>query len=76
MHFSDRKHILRLAAQQEDIKRIFDRFAREAGAQLERWTPKAAPGVIHPSDVWLHNRVAEKRIEKLLDQLHTDLVAN
>lgn len=76
MHFSDRKHILRLAAQQEDIKRIFDRFAREAGAQLERWTPKAAPGIIHPSDVWLHNRVAEKRIEKLLDQLHTDLVAN
>lgn len=76
MHFSDRKHILRLAAQQEDIKRIFDRFAREAGAQLERWTPKAAPGIIHPSDVWLHNRVAEKRIEKLLDQLHTDLVSN
>ena len=76
MHFSDRKHILRLAAQQEDIKRIFDRFAREAGVQLERWTSKAAPGIIHPPDVWLHNRVAEKRIEKLLDQLHTDLVAN
>lgn len=76
MHFSDRKHILRLAAQQEEIKRIFDRFAREAGAQLEKWTPKAAPGTILPPDVWLHNRVAEKRIEKLLNQLHADLTAN
>lgn len=76
MNYSDRRHILRLAAQQEEIKRIFDRFAREAAAQLERWTPKAAPGVVHPPEVWLHNRVAEKRIERLLDQLHADLTAN
>lgn len=76
MHYSDRRHILRLAAQQEEIKRIFDRFAREAAAQLERWTPKAAPGAVHPPEVWLHNRVAEKRIERLLDQLHADLTAN
>ena len=76
MHYSDRRHILRLAAQQEEIKRIFDRFAREAAAQLERWTPKAAPGAVHPPEVWLHNRVAEKRIDRLLDQLHADLTAN
>lgn len=76
MNYSDRRHILRLAAQQEEIKRIFDRFAREAAAQLERWTPKAAPGAVHPPEVWLHNRVAEKRIERLLDQLHADLTAN
>ena len=76
MKFSDRKHILRLLEQQSEVKRIFDQFARDAGRELARFAPKADPGRVLPADVWLHNRVAEQRIEKLLVQLHDDLLVN
>lgn len=76
MKFSDRKHILRLLEQQSEVKRIFDQFARDAGRELARFAPKADPGRVLPADVWIHNRVAEQRIEKLLLQLHDDLLAN
>ena len=58
------------------MKRIFDQFARDAGRELARFAPKADPGRVLPADVWLHNRVAEQRIEKLLVQLHDDLLVN
>ncbi len=76
MKYSDRKHILRLLEQQSEVKRIFDQFARDAGRELARFAPKADPGRVLPADVWLHNRVAEQRIEKLLVQLHDDLLVN
>ncbi len=76
MHYSDRKHILRLLEQQSEVKRIFDQFARDAGRELARFAPKADPGRVLPADVWIQNRVAEQRIEKLLLQLHDDLLAN
>ena len=76
MHYSDRKHILRLLEQQSEVKRIFDQFARDAGRELARFAPKADPGRVLPADVWLHNRVAEQRIEKLLVELHDDLLVN
>ncbi|PNE28549.1 hypothetical protein BHU09_06475 [Tannerella sp. oral taxon 808] len=76
MKFSDRKHILRLLEQQSEVKRIFDQFARDAGRELARFAPKADPGRVLPADVWIQNRVAEQRIEKLLLQLHDDLLAN
>ena len=58
------------------MKRIFDQFARDAGRELARFAPKADPGRVLPADVWIQNRVAEQRIEKLLLQLHDDLLAN
>jgi len=76
LHYSDRKHILRLLEQQSEVKRIFDQFARDAGRELARFAPKADPGRVLPADVWIQNRVAEQRIEKLLLQLHDDLLAN
>lgn len=76
MKFSDRKHILRLLEQQSEVKRIFDQFARDAGRELARFAPKADPGRVLSADVWIQNRVAEQRIEKLLLQLHDDLLAN
>lgn len=76
MHYSDRKHILRLLEQQSEVKRIFDQFALDAGRELARFAPKVDPGRVLPVDVWLHNRVAEQRIEKLLVQLHDDLLVN
>lgn len=76
LKFSDRKHILRLLEQQSEVKRIFDQFARDAGRVLARFAPKADPGRVLPADVWFHNRVAEQRIEKLLVELHDDLLVN
>ena len=76
MRYSDRKHVLRLISQQEEIKRIFDRFARDAGRALERLSYGITPGDALPSEVWVHNSAVEREVDTLLVRLHDDLLAN
>ncbi len=76
MQYYERKHVLRLLSQQEEVKRIFDRFARNASRILEGLANQIKPGEIEATEVWVRNKEAERDIDRLLSGLHADLMAN
>lgn len=66
----DKQHILRLLQQQGQVKSIFDDFVRRSGLVLTQWTEK------NVNNVWVRNSVLENQIDKLLTDLHDDLLIN
>lgn len=70
LSFHDKQHVLRLLQQQGQIKRIFDDFARRSGLILTEWSDKSI------NNVWLRNSKHEKQIDKLLEELHDNLLSN
>ena len=70
LSFHDKQHIQRLLIQQGQVKNIFDEFVRQSGLILTQWTEK------NKENVWVRNAVLEKKIDKLLIELHKNLLAN
>ncbi|MDR2969291.1 MAG: hypothetical protein LBV32_06760, partial [Tannerellaceae bacterium] len=70
LSFHDKQHVLRLLQQQGQVKRIFDEFVRRSGLVLTKWKGKSA------GNVWERNATLEKQIDKLLIDLHDNLLAN
>ena len=70
LSFHERQFLQCLFRQQGSIKYSFDEFVRKAGPLLAKWAD-------HGGDrVWIGNATIEKQIERLLDDLHTQLVSN
>nr|DAL15351.1 MAG TPA_asm: minor capsid protein [Caudoviricetes sp.] len=70
LSFHDKQHVLRLLNQQGQVKRIFDDFTRRSGLILTKWTEK------NTDNVWIRNTTLEKQIDKLLTELHDNLLIN
>lgn len=70
LSFHDKQHVLRLLNQQGQVKRIFDDFTRRSGLILTKWTEK------NTDNVWVRNASLEKQIDKLLEELHDNLLIN
>lgn len=70
LSFHDKQHVLRLLNQQGQVKRIFDDFTRRSGLILTKWTEK------NTDNVWVRNASLEKQIDKLLEELHDNLLVN
>lgn len=70
LSFHDKQHVLRLLNQQGQVKRIFDDFTRRSGLLLTKWTEK------NTNNVWIRNATLEKQIDKLLTELHDNLLIN
>jgi hypothetical protein len=70
LSFHDKQHVLRLLNQQGQVKRIFDDFTRRSGLILTKWTEK------NTDNVWVRNATLEKQIDKLLEELHDNLLIN
>ena len=70
LSFHDKQHVLRLLNQQGQVKRIFDDFTRRSGLILTKWTEK------NTDNVWVRNASLEKQIDKLLTELHDNLLIN
>lgn len=70
LSYHDERHVLRLLSQQGEIKRVFDEFVRRSGLVLTKWTEKSV------DNVWVRNASLERQIEKLLDELQSNLLAN
>lgn len=70
LSFHDKQHVLRLLQQQGQVKRIFDDFTRRSGLLLTKWTEKSV------DNVWVRNATLEKQIDKLLTELHDNLLSN
>ena len=68
LSFHDKQHVLRLLNQQGQVKRIFDDFTRRSGLLLTKWTEK------NTDNVWVRNASLEKQIDKLLTELHDNLL--
>ena len=70
LSFHERQYLQRLFRQQGSIKYSFDEFVRRIGPLLAKWSD-------HGGDrVWIGNATIEKQFERLLDDLHTQLVSN
>ena len=70
LSFHEQQFLQRLFRQQGSIKYSFDEFVRRIGPLLTKWSD-------HGGDrVWIGNATIEKQIERLLDDLHTQLVSN
>ena len=70
LSFHERQFLQRLFRQQGSIKYSFDEFVRRVGPLLAKWSD-------HGGDrVWIGNATIERQIERLLDDLHTQLVSN
>lgn len=70
LSFYERQFLQRLFHQQGSIKYSFDEFIRKVGPLIAKWAD-------HGGDsVWIGNATIEKRIERLLDDLHSQLVSN
>ena len=70
LSFHEQQFLQRLFRQQGGIKYSFDEFVRRVGPLLAKWSD-------HGGDrVWIGNATIEKQIERLLDDLHTQLVSN
>ena len=70
LSFHERQFLQCLFRQQGSIKYSFDEFVRRVGPLLAKWSD-------HGGDrVWIGNATIEKQIERLLDDLHTQLVSN
>ncbi|WP_338373973.1 hypothetical protein [Dysgonomonas capnocytophagoides] len=70
LSFHDKQHVLRLLNQQGQVKRIFDDFTRRSGLILTKWTEK------NTDNVWIRNTTLENQIDKLLEELHDNLLIN
>lgn len=70
LSFHDKQHVLRLLQQQGQVKRIFDEFTRRSGLVLTEWTEK------NIDNVWVRNSALERQIDKLLQDLHDNLLIN
>lgn len=70
LSFHERQFLQCLFRQQGSIKYSFDEFVRRVGSLLAKWSD-------HGGDrVWIGNATIEKQIERLLDDLHSQLVSN
>ena len=70
LSFHEQQFLQRLFRQQGGIKYSFDEFVRRVGPLLAKWSD-------HGGDrVWIGNATIERQIERLLDDLHTQLVSN
>ena len=70
LSFHERQFLQCLFRQQGSIKYSFDEFVRRIGPLLAKWSD-------HGGDrVWIGNATIERQIERLLDDLHTQLVSN
>ena len=70
LSFYERQFLQKLFRQQGSIKYSFDEFVRKVGPLIAKWAD-------HGGDsVWIGNATIEKQIERLLDDLHSQLVSN
>lgn len=70
LSFHEQQFLQCLFRQQGSIKYSFDEFVRRVGPLLAKWAD-------HGGDrVWIGNATIEKQIERLLDDLHSQLVSN
>lgn len=68
LSFYEQQHLQQLLQQEGSVKYLFDRFVREAGLLLARWSD-------HGGDsVWVRNAPVERAIEKSLSELHDSLL--
>lgn len=68
LSFYEQQHLQQLLRQEGSVKYLFDRFVREAGPLLARWSD-------HGGDsVWVRNAPVERAIEKSLSGLHDSLL--
>lgn len=68
LSFYEQQHLQQLLQQEGSVKYLFDRFVREAGPLLARWSD-------HGGDsVWVRNAPVERAIEKSLSGLHDSLL--
>lgn len=68
LSFYEQQHLQQLLRQEGSVKYLFDRFVREAGPLLARWSD-------HGGDsVWVRNAPVERAIEKSLSELHDSLL--
>ena len=72
----DKQQVLRLLSQQNQVKYIFDKFARESAALLAGWQGGNIPESVTTSEVWIRNANVEKKIDLLLSDLHDSLIKN
>lgn len=70
LSFHERQFLQCLFRQQGSIKYSFDEFVRRIGPLLAKWSDYGG------DRVWIGNATIEKQIERLLDDLHTQLVSN
>lgn len=70
LSFHDKQHVLRLLQQQGQVKNIFDGFVRRSSLILTKWTEK------NTDNVWIRNAGLEKQIDKLLIDLHDNILIN
>ena len=70
LSFHERQFLQRLFRQQGSIKYSFDEFVRRVGSLLAKWSDQGG------DRDWIGNATIEKQIERLLDDLHTQLVIN
>lgn len=70
LSYHEKQLLLQLLNQQGQIKYIFDEFVRQSGLVLASWTEK------NTNNVWIRNSILEKKIDKLLEDLHQKLLKN
>lgn len=70
LSFHEQQFLQRLFRQQGSIKYSFDEFVCRVGPLLSKWSNRGG------DRVWIGNATIEKQIERLLDDLHSQLVSN
>lgn len=70
LSFHDRQHVQKLLQQQNIIGNIFNDFSRKVSLILRQWTETGN------ANVWVRNSSVEKAIDRLLIDLHADLIKN
>lgn len=70
LSFHEQQFLQRLFRQQGSIKYSFDEFVRRVGPLLAKWSDRGG------DRVWIGNATIEMQIERLLDDLHSQLVSN
>ena len=70
LSFYDSQHLQKMLVQQNDITAIFNRFIAAISPYLQQWADKGK------DSVWVRNQSIEKRIDRELVKLQSDLLAN
>lgn len=70
LSFYDSQHLQKMLVQQNDITAIFNRFIAAISPYLQQWADKGQ------DSVWVRNQSIEKRIDRELVKLQSDLLAN
>lgn len=70
LSFYDSQHLQKMLVQQNNITAIFNRFIAAISPYLQQWADKGK------DSVWVRNQSIEKRIDRELVKLQSDLLAN